>query len=247
MLAVILKWFVLLWGLGAIVEATKLRDKGKRIYKPIQKRLAWFAAGVVVTLIGLGLLLPGAPDTAKTTPPPSKPAPRATRQPQPAATNPQPAPVKTEPKGDRMVFDAVTGRVTTGTTDSGVSTRKINPGDADAGSPERAFLTYLAAWQRQDWSAMANVTQRSWHQDNADAEEWLSGAFDFKALNQARITDVQVESSVLVRVMAEVRYTFIGTKTVTITGTVIRESPDGNPSEDGKWGVNPVSTLSEEP
>lgn len=114
-----------------------------------------------------------------------------------------------------------------------------------------ALTKFLQAWQSQDWQAMAEVTQLTWRSKQENSAEWLQGFYGPKRLEQFEVGTCEVISPTASRINCEVVYSlqskgFASTKqTKTLKAMVIQEKAPYEPSEQGTWGVNPISTLKE--
>jgi hypothetical protein len=116
------------------------------------------------------------------------------------------------------------------------------------GTPERALVEYLLAWQNQDWERMAMFTQKTWQSVQDDPAEELMWWHDFKGLLGAELGEKEVISEgFTVRITVEVYYAVSRTwiEHVIIRPMIIRESAPFEPSRSGDWGINPISTLDE--
>jgi len=122
------------------------------------------------------------------------------------------------------------------------------PSDLPAGSAERVLAEYVLAWKNQDWARMAEVAQKTWLSDEPDPTGILAAWYDFKKLLGFEVTGVAALSNVTSDVTFIVRYEAFTNQVETkrITARVIRESAALTPSENGEWGVNPISALAEE-
>lgn len=117
------------------------------------------------------------------------------------------------------------------------------------GSPERALVEYLLAWQSQDWERMAQFTQKTWKDGLSNPAEELMYMYDFKSLLGAELGEKEVVSEgTMVSIDARIFYSVRPTEVtqVIIRPMIVRETVHYQPSESGDWGVNPISTLDEE-
>lgn len=138
-------------------------------------------------------------------------------------------------------------------------------------TPVAAAETWLAAWQRKDWSALAVASQPTCVRDWGDPVARLSAAYDPVRLLTWRVSRLRPQVKGLpVPVadagspygevtFADVRVTLeleVAGRRVTRRGSVrtVRETPDGVPApilaerpgaqrDPGLWWVNPVSVI----
>lgn len=114
-----------------------------------------------------------------------------------------------------------------------------------------ALAKFLQTWQSRDWQAMAAVTQLTWRSKQENPAEWLRGFYGPKRLEQFEVGTCEVISPTASRITCKVTYRlgskgFAVTKqTKTLKAMVIQEKAPYEPSEEGTWGVNPISTLRE--
>ncbi|SHJ28614.1 hypothetical protein [Clostridium magnum] len=117
----------------------------------------------------------------------------------------------------------------------------------NSNTPERTLAEYLNCWKEKNWDNMANYTQITWKSSAKNPNEELKSQYDFKELLGAEIKDKKVNSSVSVDVTAVVYYRIRNdVVTKTITARIIRETSKNTLSEDGQWGINPVSAMREQ-
>jgi len=175
------------------------------------------AVGLVFLIVGVSLSGPPTPTPTLTpTPPPTE---------QPARTptpTPTPAP---EPESYPMV--------------------KVD--SYPAGSAERAFAEFLTAWKDKDWDRMAEFTQITWRSNEENPAEMLNAVYGFKDLLGAEIIRKEEwGSDAAVKITATIYYRIAQVEKKTITAMVICETAPYEPNPEGKWGVNPISTMREE-
>lgn len=125
-----------------------------------------------------------------------------------------------------------------------------DPSSYPLGSPEMVFAEYLVAWKNKDWNRMLQCTRLSWRNRQKEPVEVIKLYYGLKALLGAKIIDTDNASNVSVDITAGIYYKqVIGSKAVqekSITARLIRESAVGQPSQDGEWRIDPLSTLKEE-
>jgi hypothetical protein len=106
--------------------------------------------------------------------------------------------------------------------------------------------SWLAAWQAQNFRRMADLSEVSWRQRARGPVGELRDQYGFKDVVSYRFVRCS-GNSVSARVTFTVTYKTFKRVRVEITGMVLREDRDGAPSPVGRWGVNPISTLREDP
>ncbi len=111
----------------------------------------------------------------------------------------------------------------------------------------RVVADWVAAWRARKFRTMALLSQVSWRLRTPGAASLLSDQYGFKKVVGFRIVRSRKLSPVAARVTFRVDYRTFKLERVLITAMVIREDRAGNPSPIGSWGVNPISTLREEP
>ncbi len=121
------------------------------------------------------------------------------------------------------------------------------PADFDQGSAEYALAEYVQAWKNQDWEKMAEYTQLTWKSESNDPAEELSSWFGFKDLKGFEMTGTNTVSDVTRDITFVVQYEFTTNQISKkeITARVIKETSAYMPDNKGQWGVNPISTFSE--
>ncbi len=122
----------------------------------------------------------------------------------------------------------------------------VKIGSYPEGSAERAFAEFLTAWKDKDWDRMAEFSQITWRSAQNNPAEMLNSAYGFKDLLGAEIIKKSDVSDVMVDITATIYYRIAQVEKKSITARVIRETAPNKPSSEGKWGVNPISTLREE-
>jgi len=109
------------------------------------------------------------------------------------------------------------------------------------GSAERAFAEFLTAWKDEDWDRMAEFTQITWRSDENNAAETMRLMYGPVELDGAEIIEKEVLSDVMVDITAVIYYREIYKSN--FYATLICETEPHHPDPEGKWGVNPTSTL----
>ncbi|MCX6645817.1 MAG: DUF4340 domain-containing protein [bacterium] len=113
---------------------------------------------------------------------------------------------------------------------------------------EYALVQYMIAWRDQNWNQMSQYVELTWKDSENDPVGMLEAWHDFKILKGFQIESVTRTSSVANDITYIIEYEF-GTNNVVkkrVTARVIRESAPYTTNENGRWGVNPTSTLAEE-
>ncbi|MBE3093649.1 MAG: hypothetical protein IMZ52_01360 [Actinobacteria bacterium] len=121
------------------------------------------------------------------------------------------------------------------------------PDEFSQESAEYTLAMYILAWKNQDWDNMANFAQETWLDSEEDPAATLEAWYDFKTLKDFEILDIQKISSTTANITFVVQYEAITNQIskMQITAKVIKESDSYTPSEQGQWGVNPISALKE--
>lgn len=121
------------------------------------------------------------------------------------------------------------------------------PSEFIAGSAEQALAEYVLSWKNQDWARMVNYTQKTWVNKQGDSAGILQAQYDFKILKGFHDVKVVSGNNVSKDITFIVEYeksTNVISKKQ-ITARVIKEDGSYSPSEDGQWGVNPISMMNE--
>lgn len=108
-------------------------------------------------------------------------------------------------------------------------------------SPEYAFANFINAWADKNYKEMADYTQLRWRYKEDKPAEWLKDIYDFKNLKGAKIIKSERSGTASYKITANIFYTnTLNNKdyNVFVTGMVIQE--------ENIWGVNPISTMSEQ-
>jgi hypothetical protein len=105
---------------------------------------------------------------------------------------------------------------------------------------------WLAAWKLKNFKEMVKLSEQSWRLRTSGAVGQLRNQYGFKDLLNYQFIRCSA-TAVAARVTFRVDYKTFKRVRVRITGMVVREDRQGNPSPVGQWGVNPISTLREDP
>lgn len=111
----------------------------------------------------------------------------------------------------------------------------------------RVVAEWVAAWRADRFARMAALSQVSWRRRTPGAAGRLRDQYGFKDVVGFRILRVRRITTVAAEVTFRVDYRTFKLERVRISAMVIREDRNGNPSPAGAWGVNPISTLGEDP
>ncbi|MBA7483692.1 hypothetical protein ES707_19209 [subsurface metagenome] len=122
------------------------------------------------------------------------------------------------------------------------------PPEFEQGTAERTLAEYAWAWKNEDWGAMTNYAQKTWVSNEKDPAVALKDQYGWKYLRGFEITGVNKVSDVVTDITFIVQYEAIAGQILRaqITARCIKETAPYTPSEQGRWGVNPLSTIREE-
>lgn len=122
----------------------------------------------------------------------------------------------------------------------------VSANSYSADSPERAFAEFLISWQKEDWSRMAEFTQKTWRSGVENPAGRLYSMYAIRELLGAEIRPNADHDEIVAQLMATIYYWSMSeVQMKTIRAMVIRELAPYTPSAQGEWGVNPLSTLRE--
>ncbi len=121
------------------------------------------------------------------------------------------------------------------------------PSEFSQGSAERTLAEYVLAWKNQDWNRMVTFAQKTWVSVEPDPAGLLEAWYDFKTLKGFEIKDVKKVSEVATDITFIVQYEAVTNQISKkqIVAKVIKETAPYTPSQQGQWGVNPLSALRE--
>lgn len=121
------------------------------------------------------------------------------------------------------------------------------PSEFPQGSAERTLAEYVLAWKNQDWNRMVTFAQKTWVSVEPDPAGLLEAWYDFKTLKGFEIKDVKKVSEVATDITFIVQYEAVTNQISKkqIVAKVIKETAPYTPSQQGQWGVNPLSALRE--
>lgn len=114
-------------------------------------------------------------------------------------------------------------------------------------TPERAVAGWIESWERQKWGAMVNYIQITWLSKQRNPQNGIRGLFFAKKLKEAHIIESEKVCGFIFDIKVRLRYTISHkSRVVEVNARVLRETAPYKPSvTEGKWGVNPISTLRE--
>lgn len=118
--------------------------------------------------------------------------------------------------------------------------------EASCTVPATVVHDWVAAWKAKRFKLMAKLSEVSWRRRTTSAAQTLRDQYGFKDVLSYRFVRCTA-NSVSARVTFRVAYRTFKVSHVQITAVVVREDTLGNPSPTGHWGVNPISTLREDP
>ncbi len=114
-------------------------------------------------------------------------------------------------------------------------------------SSRDTLTTFFDAWKEQNWTLLAELCQITWlskHEAPAKQLELLLGSYSVKFVS---VIAVNIESNLVsCQYIVIVSYYLAEKKHLEkkrVKVLVIKESASFTPSEDGVWGVNPLSIL----
>jgi hypothetical protein len=120
------------------------------------------------------------------------------------------------------------------------------PANLPEGSAERVLAQFIGSWRDQDWARMVKFTEVSWRKRELNPAKTLAASYDFRPLKGFKIESVK-HSSISSDVTYTIWYKNLWSKIIKkhVTARVIKETTAGEISQDGTWGVNPISALAE--
>jgi hypothetical protein len=114
----------------------------------------------------------------------------------------------------------------------------VDPDKFSNNSPEKTVAEFLVCWKNKDWKGMQNYTQQSWNAKQENLEEEFEDIF-IENLTGAEIISVTNIASARFDIRVKLYYTLGSNVDVSIITPIVV-------LENGKWGVNPTSTLKKE-
>lgn len=102
---------------------------------------------------------------------------------------------------------------------------------------------FLEAWKSEGWEAMLDCCQKTWTAkgDRDDRIDHLKSLFGMSRLVHYRVHEVPKEAPSSTAFKVRLTTKVGGKRAAPIECMVMRESAPYKPSEDGNWGVNPIS------
>lgn len=124
-----------------------------------------------------------------------------------------------------------------------------DPAEFLTDSPQKALAEFILAWEARNWTAMARLCQLSWRARQEKPAEFLRKNFGNKHLRAAEIDGVHkacggfFPSFTCATVSATIKVETPGgrTGTILIHARLFKEKAPKKRSEQGTWGVNPLS------
>ena len=118
---------------------------------------------------------------------------------------------------------------------------------ASCAVPAQVVSDWVGAWKAKNFKRMVALSQISWRLRTPNGIQTLRDMYGFKDVVSYRVLTCRANPMFGLDITFRVKYRFIGLKQVQIDARVIQEDASGYPSASGHWGVNPISTLREEP
>ncbi len=128
-------------------------------------------------------------------------------------------------------------------------------------SPERILAKFLFFWQTKCYGKMLDYCQKSWLLSYSKSSklipekyfpslrtptEWIRSILGQKDIISVEIESTAARTSCFIEAVLNINYKLKKTKINTkIKCNIIKENESGHCTEDGAWGVNPVSCLNE--
>jgi hypothetical protein len=109
---------------------------------------------------------------------------------------------------------------------------------------ERVAQKYLKAWQRKSYAAMLTLAQPTWREAVKTPKTNLKVMHELYSLKAFNIQNAIPLSDIAIDIVTELTYILSG-KLISKTHTlrIVCELGPFQPSENGKWFVNPLSTF----
>jgi hypothetical protein len=119
--------------------------------------------------------------------------------------------------------------------------------EASCAAPAGVVRDWVGAWKAKNFKRMNQLSEVSWRLRTRGPVQTLRDQYGFKDVLSYRFVRCAVLSGVSARVTFRVKYRTFKVSHVQIRAMVIREDKSGHVSAVGRWGVNPISTLREDP
>jgi hypothetical protein len=129
----------------------------------------------------------------------------------------------------------------------GIAQARETAAQASCAPPAAVVRDWVGAWKAKDFKRMTQLSEVSWRLRTRGTIQTLRDEYGFKDVLSYRFVRCQVVTSVSARVTFRIKYRTFKVRHVQIRAVVIREDKRGNLSAVGRWGVNPISTLREDP
>lgn len=105
---------------------------------------------------------------------------------------------------------------------------------------------FLKAWQDEDYESMKDLLQKTWTSKQEDITENTKDLLKSHPVNKYEIQDIRYNNKandVLdLEIFADAKIK-VSDKDISIR--LVKEKAPYKPSEDGQWGINPISVLKE--
>lgn len=118
--------------------------------------------------------------------------------------------------------------------------------EASCTAPAAVVRDWVGAWKAKSFKRMTELSEVSWRRRTDSPMQTLRDQYGFKDVLSYRFVRCAANAT-SARVTFQVKYRTFKVSRVRIAAMVIREDVSGNPSPSGRWGVNPISTLRENP
>jgi hypothetical protein len=128
----------------------------------------------------------------------------------------------------------------------GIAQARQTAGQASCTPPAAVVRDWVGAWKAKNFKRMTQLSEVSWLLRTRNPIQTLRDQYGFKDVLSYRFVRCAA-SSVSARVTFRVKYRTFKVSHVQIRAVVVREDKRGNPSALGRWGVNPISILREDP
>jgi len=111
-------------------------------------------------------------------------------------------------------------------------------------TPEACLIRYVLAWRARDWASMADQCQMTWRSVTIFPPDYLRARWAAFELIDYKIQGGVILTPTSHDLQLMIRYKYRkGDAVKRMLARVIREAAPYRPSEQGTWGVNPISLL----
>ena len=109
---------------------------------------------------------------------------------------------------------------------------------------------FMLAWKNEDWNGMWKNSQKTWRSKEENNAERIYDLFGHKNLIEYKVVGFNEVSSCCTDVEVRIEYSIdphdpFSTYEYTIRPRLLNELKEYCPSENGEWGVSPISMLRE--